>query len=348
MTFKKHLITHQFTIKEALEKLNLLGRDAILFVVDENECLFGSLTDGDVRRGLLKGYSIEKKVVDIIQPHPKYIRKGDADINKIIKYREQNYKIIPILDKDSDRIINVVNFRKLKSYLPIDAIVMAGGKGQRLRPLTETTPKPLLEVGDKAIIDHNVDRLIGYGIDDFWITLNYLGDQIETHFEKRNISGVDINFIQETKPLGTIGSLSNIEGLKHDHILLTNSDLLTNVDYESFYLDFLNAEADFSVLSIPYKVEIPYAILEQDEKRVLGFQEKPTHTYWSNGGIYLMKKELLDLIPKDAFYNATDLMDQLISLNRKIITYHHNGYWLDIGRIEEFNKAQEDINRVQF
>lgn len=348
MDYKKHLIKSNSTIREALEKLNVLASDAILFVVDEKEHLIGSLTDGDVRRGLLKGFDINNLVEQIIQNNPKFIRKGERDINKIIEYRENNFKILPVLEKESNQIVNIINFRLLKSYLPIDAIVMAGGKGVRLMPLTATTPKPLLKVGDKPILEHNIDRLIHFGIDDFWISINYLGEQIKHYFNNGKEKNVTINYIEETIPLGTVGAIAQATNLKHDTVLITNSDLLTNVDYEKFYLDFINTGADMSVISIPYKVVVPYAIFENDNRDVTAFKEKPTYTYYANGGIYLVKKEILELIPKNTFYNATDLMDQLIALKKNIITFPHNGYWLDIGKMDDFEKAQKDIVTLQF
>ena len=166
INYREHLVLNKTTIREALAKLDVLAANAVVFVVDDSDKLIGSLTDGDVRRGLLKGVSIEGAVEDIIQDNPKFIRKGERDILQIIDFRERNFKIIPVLDKD-DRVINIVNFRYMRSYLPVDAVIMAGGRGQRLRPLTDTTPKPLLKVGDKSIMEHNVDRLALYGIDDF-------------------------------------------------------------------------------------------------------------------------------------------------------------------------------------
>ena len=139
--YKKHLITSKTPIKEALQKLDILARDAILFVVDANDKLIGSLTDGDVRRGLLKGITIDGDVGVIIQQNPRFIRKGSRDIHKIIKLRSQNFRILPVIDS-ADKVITIINFRNLRSYLPIDAIIMAGGRGQRLKPLTDITPKP--------------------------------------------------------------------------------------------------------------------------------------------------------------------------------------------------------------
>lgn len=345
--YKKHLFLKGQTIKEALKVLDFLAKDAILFIVDENERLLGSLTDGDVRRGLLNGVGVEDLVENIIQKNPKFIRKGERDIKRVVEYRDKNFRIIPILDKD-DRIVNVINFRKIKSYLPVDAVIMAGGRGERLRPLTDLVPKPLLKVGDKPILEHNLDRLCLFGIDDFWITLKYLGEQIEEYFGNGHEKNTIIQYIYETEPLGTIGSLSKIKNFIHDYILVINSDLLTNIDYEHFFLDFIKQDADFSVATIPYRVDIPYAVLETSNGHVVNFKEKPTYTYYSNGGIYLIKRELLKFIPIEKHYNTTDLMENLIKTGKKVISYPLEGYWLDIGKHEDYLKANNDINFIKF
>lgn len=345
--YKEHLIPSGTSIKEALKVLDKLAKDAISFVVDENDKLIGSLTDGDVRRGLIKGAELDQEVDGIIQSNPRYIRKGDQDIEKVIEYRENNYKVIPILDKNN-RIVNVINFGELKSYLPVDVVVMAGGKGTRLRPLTENTPKPLLKVGEKPILEHNMHRLSLFGMDDFWISVNYLGEQIEAYFGNGNHGNLNINYVWEDEPLGTIGSVSKIEKFIHDYVLVTNSDILTNLDYEDFFMRFKEENADFAVVTIPYKVDVPYAVLETSNGHVMSFKEKPTYTYYSNGGIYLMKKEITESIPKNSFYDTTDLMEELIAEGKKVLSYPLNGYWLDIGKPEDFEKAQEDIKTIKF
>ena len=346
-SYKEHLILNGSTIKQALGVLNHLSQDAILFVVDNNNKLIGSLTDGDVRRGLLNDFTVENKIEEIIQPSPRYIKKGNYDIQKIIKYREEEYRVIPVLD-ENDVVINVINFRYIKSYLPIDAVIMAGGRGQRLQPLTDTTPKPLLKVGEKPIMEHNLNRLAMYGIDDFWVSLKYLGEQIEGYFGEGKQQNINIEYVWENEPLGTIGAVAQIANFKHDYVLVTNSDLLTNIDYEQFFLEFIRQDADLAVLTIPYQVAIPYGVLETEKGEVKSFKEKPTYTYYSNGGIYLMKKEMTHLIPKSKFYNATDLMEDLIKRNKKIISFPFSGYWLDVGKHEDFEKAQIDINNIKF
>jgi dTDP-glucose pyrophosphorylase len=344
--FRNHLITSGETIKEALIKLDVLAKDAILFVVNENDNLIGSLTDGDVRRGLLKGITIEDHLNIIIQTNPRFIRKGERDITKVIDYREDNFRILPILDKHN-KVVNVINFRETRSYLPVDAVIMAGGRGTRLQPLTDTVPKPLLKVGGKAIMEHNIDRLTLYGIDDYWFSVKYLGEQIEEYFGNGSDKNRNIHYVWEEIPLGTIGAVSKIKNFEHDYILLTNSDILTNLDYEHFFVDFLEQDADFSVVTIPYRVNVPYAVLETNQREITNFKEKPSYTYYSNGGIYLMKRSILQYIPEGSFYNATDLMEKLIKEKKKIVSYPLSGYWLDVGKFEDFEKAQEDIKHIR-
>ncbi len=275
--YKKHIIPLRVGIKEALKKLNELAADAILFVVTKDDKLMGSLTDGDVRRGFLRNLTFDSNVDEFIQPAPKYVRKGYYDIDQIIKFRDSGFKIIPVLN-DKDEIINIINFRFLKSYFPLDAVLMAGGQGDRLRPLTDKVRKPLLKVGDKPIIEHNIDRLIQFGVDDFWISVRYKGEQIINYFNDGRKKGVSIDYVWEKNPLGTIGAVKSTKELKHDYILVCNSDILTNLDYEDFFLDFLDKDADLSVLSIPYNVDIPYAVLETSDGLIHSFKEKPTYT----------------------------------------------------------------------
>ncbi len=345
--YKKHLINDNAKIKDALLILNKLSTDAILFVVNKKMQLIGSLTDGDVRRGLLKNLKLDDFVKLFIQENPKYIRKDNYNIKDIIDLRENNFKIIPIVDRQK-KVINILNFRFQKSYLPLDAVIMAGGIGSRLKPLTDTVPKPLLKVGDKAIIDHNIDRLQKFGVDDYWLSVRYLGKLLEDHLGDGNSRNISIKYVWEDKPLGTIGAVSKIDDFKHDYILVTNSDILTNLDYENFFLDFIKKDADMSVITIPYVVGIPYAVMETNNNHVISFKEKPKYTYYSNGGIYLIKKAILNRIPSDVLYNSTDLMQALIDSGMKLISYPIHEYWLDIGKHDDFEKAQTDIKQIKF
>lgn len=347
VSFRKHLIRTNSPIKAALAQLNELALDAILFVVDDEEKLLGSLTDGDIRRGFLKGLTLDDAVNKFLQQNPKFLQKGAYTIDEVINYRNKNFKVIPVLCKEG-KIVNIINFRFSKSYLPVDAVLMAGGRGERLRPLTDNTPKPLLKVGNKPIIEHNIDRLISYGIDDVWISVRYLGEQLEEYFDNGSSKSISIKYVWENEPLGTLGAVSKIKDFQHDYIMVSNSDLLTNLDYEEFFLDFLKNDASLSVVSIPYTVNVPYAVLETENNCIKSFKEKPTYTYYSNGGIYLLKKEVLEFIPENSFYNTTDLMELLIEKGLKVNSYPLRGYWLDVGKHEDFKKAQEDIDHIKF
>mgnify|MGYP006099655135 CR=1 FL=1 len=345
--YKKHLILSTTLVKDALIKLDNLATDIILFVVNESNTLIGSLTDGDIRRGLIHGITLDDFVTKVIQDNPKFIKYGEQDIFNIIKCRKSHFTIFPVIN-NKNQVIDIINFRNKRSYLPLDAVIMAGGKGTRLRPLTIDIPKPLLKVGDKPIMEHNLDRLSLYGIDNYWFSLNYLGEQIEKYFKNGDEKNIKINYVWENNPLGTIGALSKIKNFQNDNILLTNSDILTNLDYEQFFLDFVSQDADFSVVTIPYHVDIPYAVLETLNNEITSFKEKPTYTYYSNGGIYLMKKSVLKYLPEGSFFNATDLMELLIKKGKKTISYPLSGYWLDVGKHEDYEKAQKDIKQIKF
>lgn len=345
--YKKHLINHLSSIKEALSMLNPLGNDATLFVTDESFKLIGSLTDGDIRRGFLRGLDLESNVIPFIQPNPKKITKENYTVEVVIQYREQGYKILPIVDIQN-HIVGVINFQYQKSYLPIDAVVMAGGRGERLKPFTDTTPKPLLKVGPKPIIEYNIDQLAYYGVSNVWVSIRYLGDQIEAFLKDGDEKGILIKYIWENEPLGTIGALSGTELSGHDYVLVMNSDILTNVNLEDFFLDFIKKNAMISVVTIPYSVKIPYAIFETNQDTIISLKEKPEYNYYANGGMYLMKKTCLSMIPKGEIYNATDLIEQVIQNGDKVVFYPMRGYWLDIGKPKDFEKANEDISHISF
>ena len=343
----KHLFPIKGSVRDALIQLDQLASDAILMIVDEENHLVGSLTDGDLRRGFIKGLGFDNLLEEFIQPDPKFIFENEYDQDKITEFKNRNFKIVPILNQNR-QIVDILNFRYRTTLLPVDAVLMAGGEGKRLRPLTEKTPKPLLLVGDKPIIEHNVDRLSNVGIENVYLSVNYLGEQLEAYFGDGSSKGINISYVRENKPLGTIGSVLLVDCFQHDEILVMNSDLLTNIDFADFYKFFKDSDADMAVAATTYQVDVPYAVLEADEfQRVKSLKEKPKYTYFSNAGIYLIKKELLSMIPKGEFYDITDLMEKVLEMDYTLITYPINGYWLDIGKHEDYKKAQEDIKHLK-
>lgn len=344
--YTKHLISKDTTVRQALQKLDELKHDAILFVTDHGK-LIGSITDGDLRRGFIKGLGFEDEILSFVQPNPEFIYENEFDQNKLETLRKKNYKLLPILNRDK-MIVDILNFRVKTTLLPVDAVLMAGGKGARLRPLTNNTPKPLLKVGEKPIIEYNIDRLAKVGVNTIYLSINYLGEQLESYFGDGTEKNISIKYIRENKPLGTIGSVMLVDDFQNEEIIVMNSDLLTNIDFADFYKAFKEADADMAVASVSYHVDIPYAVLEADEtQKVQSLKEKPRYTYFSNAGIYLLKTKILEMIPRDEFFDITTLMDKVIEMDCKLITYPINGYWLDIGRMEDYKKAQDDIKHIQ-
>lgn len=344
---ERHTIHHNEPVRQALIKLNNIAPDSILFVVDQDKKLLGSLTDGDLRRGFIKGLDFNNSLLDFIQENPSFLRGNKHSLELLEKFRKNLLKVIPILN-DENIIVDILNFSLRSTIIPVDAVLMAGGEGKRLRPLTENIPKPLLKVGDKPIIEYNIDRLIKCGIRNINLSINYLGHQLVDYFGDGNKKGIHINYVKEGKPLGTIGSILLVENFDNDDILIMNSDLLTNIDFEDFFKSYLASNADMAVAATSYHVDVPYAVLEiNDGNQVKSLKEKPRYTYYSNAGIYIIKKKLLKMIPKDTYFDITDLMDRVLEMNLKLITYPINGYWLDIGKHEDFAKAQEDIKHIQ-
>ncbi len=344
--WEKYIIRDTTTIRQALTVINDLGdNNSVLFVTDAQGVLKGTITDGDIRRGLIANAQLEQDIISIANKRFHKIENGGIDPIYINKCKEAGVTILPSIDS-TGKILSVINLTDLRTVLPLHAIIMAGGKGERLLPLTKNTPKPMLKVGEKPIIEHNIDQLKTYGIQYFHISINYLGEVISNYFNDGSSKGLRIEYIKEDRPMGTLGCVSMIEKFHKDDLLIMNSDLLTNIDFSDFYNEFVSKEADMAVATIPYHVDLPYAIMELDGVKVTAFKEKPRYTYFANAGIYLVKASMMKLVPKDSFYNATDLMDLLIKKDKKLINYPILGYWLDIGKPEDYARAQKDISHL--
>lgn len=337
-----HILPYQASILEVLEAINVLPKTQTVFLVDESKKLKATVTDGDVRRGLLSNHKLSDRALEIANKEFKFLDSNNPEPHKIHALKKLGVKLIPILNKDG-QIERLLDLSVLKALLPIDAVIMAGGRGERLRPLTDSLPKPMLPLGSKPIIEHNIDHLIQYGVSNLFISVKYLGDKITDYFGNGSAKSVYIRYINEDIPLGTIGAVKKIDAFSNDTILVMNSDLFTDFDLEEFYLHFINSNSDLCVASIPYSVSIPYAVMNIEQDQVTAFEEKPTYTYYSNAGIYLIKKNCIDLIPSDKQFHATDLMQKLIDSGKKVSYFPLMGYWIDIGKPEDYKKAQEFI-----
>lgn len=340
-----YIVRGDVPVRGALKILNLVHSKAMtLFVVEETGKMIGTLTDGDIRRALISGCELSTPVGEIAHRDYFYLT-SEKDIRRAKELRARGITLIPVLD--DGRISKVIDLTARKSMLPIDAVLMAGGKGERLRPLTLTTPKPLLKIGDKAIIDHNVDALIENGVEHITVTVNYLKEQLIEHYASAASEGIKVECVAESKFFGTIGALKLIQEFHNDTILVMNSDLLTNIDFEDFYLHFQEHEAMMSAAAIPYTISVPYGIFDLDGRKINGVAEKPVYNLYANAGIYLINKEALKYIPENEMFNATDLIDILAAEGQTVIRYPLSGLWIDIGTPEEFRKAQELIKHLK-
>ena len=345
MNIENYQIRREATVMDALKQLNQT-QTFTLFVVDEEGKVVGALTDGDIRRGLIAGKPLDTDVYTICLKSFRYLNDATNTPRYIRELKRLGIRLVPYLSAEG-KIEKLIDLQQVQGLLPIDAVVMAGGRGERLRPLTDTMPKPLLPLGGKPIVEYNIDRMVSYGIGNITISVRYLGEQIKAHFGDGSLKGVNIRYVDEDRPLGTLGAVSKIHHFTNDVVLVMNSDLFTNIDLEEFYMHFQETDADLAVASIPYNITVPYAVMQTSEGLVRAFEEKPTYTYYSNGGIYLIKRSILESLEENERCDATDLMQRLIDTGKRVTYFPIVGYWIDIGKPEDYKKAQEFIKYVK-
>lgn len=341
---ENHLIAADSTVKAALDAINTLsGSTMILFAVDNDGHLLGTVTDGDIRRALLRGIALDSPVAHAMNTAFTAIESGDNPLEKVAEGKRRKLRLIPVTEHGIIR--DILNLDTIRALLPLDVVLMAGGRGERLRPLTFDTPKPLLTVGGKPIIDRNIEKLEQFGIRNIFVTVNYLHEKIEEHFEQRNAALSDqraaVRCVLEPKRLGTLGSLALVEGLRHNNLLVMNSDLLTSIDFEKMWRHHTQSGADLTMAAVPYSVSVPYAIMRTDGTRVLGLEEKPTYNYFANGGVYMMRRELLARIPKGEYLDAPDFIEKLIADGLSVELFPVEGRWIDIGSPDDYRAANE-------
>lgn len=340
------VISSECSILDVLKKLNTqneLSRQ-ILFVIDDNDKVIGSLTDGDVRRALISNHTLDSKIDVICNKNFEKLQSvSENEFLDLNHFRNKKLKIIPVLDNDS-RLKNIIDLDKTQSVIPVTAIIMAGGRGKRLSPLTDETPKPLLKVANTYLIEHVILHLVKFGIKKIIISVNYLGDKIKKEIGNGEKYGVSVSYINEKFSMGTAGSISMIDKFSSDSYLITNADVLTDIDFEKMYKSHLENNSDITVASNEYRVSVPYAVFEMDNNKVISSVEKPVKSFKTNAGIYLVKTNEIKKIP-NKFYNMTDLIDDIIDENGTISTFEIKGYWIDIGRPDDFEKANKFFNK---
>ena len=344
--YKNILITPDSTIKDALKTIDS-GAIRIALVVDEKQKLLGTLSDGDIRRGLLNNLSIDDPIKDLYFRNPTTAFENDSKDKIIQKAIAKQVYQIPIINKDGI-LVDIVNLATLLNIAKKrnKVILMAGGLGTRLRPLTQDIPKPLLKVGNKPILETIIKNFASHGFVNITISLNYKGEMIKEYFGDGSEFGVNIDYIEETTRLGTAGALSLIESLPKEPFFVMNADLLTDVNF-SHLLDFHtygNAQASMCVREYDYQV--PYGVIVTKDENITSIVEKPIQKFFVNAGIYVLSPNVFEHIPKNEFYDMPTLFNTLIEKNKKVISFPIHEYWLDIGRMSDFEQAQSEYFRI--
>ena len=333
------------SIREALLVIDI-GAMKIALVVDSADKLIGTLTDGDIRRGLLRGLGMEDEIRDIYNPNPVV-----ADIN------EKKERIIELAVSKKVYQIPLVNaaFRVVK-LAEIDhllerekhancVVLMAGGLGQRLRPLTEDTPKPMLKIGGRPILENVIRKFIKNGFSNFYISLNYKGEKIKEYFGDGKSLGVNISYIEEKRKMGTAGALSLIKDKPSMPVIVMNGDILTGMNFDEL-LDFhIRREASATMCIREYDMEVPFGVVGLNQSNIVSIEEKPVQQFYVNAGIYVLNPEILDYIPADTSIDMTSIFENLVKENQTILSYPIREYWMDIGKPEDFKKAEADFKK---
>lgn len=334
------------SIKEAMRAIDE-GAMKIAVVVDDDFKLVGVLTDGDIRRALLNDFSLHSEIKDIIQKNPVVCYVNDSKEQILAKSLGKKIYHMPILDADR-RVVGVEDIDSLleAKNKTNKVVLMVGGLGSRLRPLTENTPKPMLKVGNKPILETIINNFRQYGFKDIILSVNYKADIVRSYFGDGSRFGVNIEYIHEQKRMGTAGALSLMRGKFNEPFFVMNGDLLTNVNFEHF-LNFHTENSSIATMAVrEYEYQVPYGVVNQDNGRITSIVEKPKERYYVNAGIYILEPAILEFIKDDVFYDMPTLFEDLIDKKKDPISFPVHEYWLDIGQINELKQARDDYFNI--
>jgi len=341
------LIQYDKSILQAMERININCK-GILLVVNGDNKLLGTVTDGDLRRAILSGCELSKSVIDIYNKNCAYTNKN-ADVNEIkVKFIEKKLKLLPIVDKDKIvidylEIDDLIDYNKLEKENSV--LIMAGGLGSRMSPLTDDLPKPMLKVGSKPILQTIIEQFRSYGFTNILISVNYKADIIENYFRDGSDFGVSIKYIKETKRLGTAGAINLAKGYLNKPFFVINGDILTTVNFYDLLQYHNNNNYKMTIGSRVYETQIPYGVINTEENCVTELEEKPIINHLVSGGIYVLNPEAIDIIPEDKYFDITQLINRLIDNKEKIGSFPITDYWMDIGKVEDYYKANKDVEQ---
>jgi dTDP-glucose pyrophosphorylase len=342
--WRKAIIKSTDTMEVAIEVLN---RESlrIAMVVDENDKLIGTVTDGDIRRGLIKHLPMDSAITEIMFKEPTVVSVEDSKKIVLAKMKELDLLQIPIVDSDR-KIVGLETIQHLLEKRSYDnpVFLMAGGFGKRLQPLTDNIPKPLLKVGNKPILENILDQFIADGFHNFYISTHYKAEMVREHFGDGSDWDVTIRYVHEDKPLGTAGGLGLLpKNLHHSPILMMNGDLLTKIDFEQLLNFHLEEDVDVTMCVREYDFQVPYGVIKADGHRITSIEEKPLHKFFVNAGVYVLNPSILNDVDGMNYLDMPQLLERKIEDNGQVNMFPVHEYWLDIGQIEQFDQAQQDV-----
>jgi dTDP-glucose pyrophosphorylase len=344
--YKNILLKPTSTIKEALSIINS-GAIQIALVIDENEKLLGTVTDGDIRRGLLNNLSLDESIETIIFRTPTVCTVEDTKEKMLEIALAKKLHQIPIVDNDGKLVgIKEIDDLLKPEYKSNKVVLMVGGLGTRLRPLTNNTPKPMLKVGNKPILEIIIFNFKKYGFVNIVLCVSYKAEIIEAYFKDGSEFGINIEYVHENKRMGTAGALSLVKEKLTESFFVMNGDLLTNINFENMMEYHLSNNSIATMGVREYDFQVPYGVVRTDGVDIVSIEEKPVHHFFVSGGVYILSHEVLKYIPKDEYYDMPTLFEKVIEEKEKSISFPIREYWLDIGRLEEYKKANDEYGEV--
>jgi dTDP-glucose pyrophosphorylase len=324
------------------------GGAQICLVVDENRRLLGTVTDGDVRRGILRSLTLTAPVTEIMRSSPRFAYIGDPPERLLAMMEQAEIQQIPLVNSDR-QVVGLITARELSKIAPARenwVVLMAGGLGNRLRPLTDDTPKPLLKVGSKPLLETIMETFRAQNFTHFFFSVNYKAEMVKAHFGDGSKWNCQIEYLEEKNRLGTAGALSLLPERPSAPMIVMNGDLLTKVNFASM-VDFHQEQGGLATMGVrEYDLQVPYGVVEISDGRIAALTEKPVHTFFVNAGIYVVDPAILNIIPKNKFFDMTDLFNHLIKDEKPTAVFPIREYWLDIGKPDDFARANGEFSDI--
>ncbi|RPG60557.1 MAG: CBS domain-containing protein [Flavobacteriaceae bacterium TMED81] len=343
---KKITVRPEARIREVMEVLDSAAHQ-IALVTNSDDILIATVTDGDIRRGLLKGVDLNAPVSEVMNRNPMTLIEGTSDETAWKLMRERGVGQIPIVDTKG-RLVSVTlrNGRIGSKPWPNRVILMAGGLGVRLHPLTEKMPKPMLPVAGKPLLERIITRFKGQGFRRFTLSLNYLGHVIKDHFGDGATLGVRVDYIEETTRMGTGGALSILPQRPEEPFIVMNGDILTTVSFSKI-LEFHNkTNSIVTICTREFNLQVPYGVLNTEGNRLVSMEEKPVHKYLINAGIYALSPVVFEFLQNEESLDLPDLIERVRDLGHRVSVFHISGYWMDIGSHKDLERARADYEIV--